>query len=60
MLTHAKVLLIELTDGRSFTVESSANLRSCSSIEQITMTQDAALTTFHRTWIDEILTEATP
>jgi hypothetical protein len=59
MLTHAKVLLIELTDGRGFTVESSANLRSCSSIEQITMTQDAELTAFHRKWIDEILTEAT-
>ena len=59
MLTHAKVLLVELTDGRGFTVESSANLRSCASIEQITMTQDADLTAFHRKWIDEILTEAT-
>ena len=28
MLTHAKVLLIETTDGRSYVVESSANLRS--------------------------------
>jgi hypothetical protein len=60
MLTHAKVLLVELTDGRGFTVESSANLRSCASIEQITMTQDADLTAFHRKWIDEILTEAAP
>ena len=31
------------------------NLRSCSSIEQITMTNDAALLTFHRTWLDEIM-----
>ena len=41
MLTHAKVVLIETTDGRDFVVESSANLRSCSSIEQITVTHDA-------------------
>ena len=55
MLTHAKILLIETTDGRGFVVESSANLRSCSSIEQITMTHDADLLAFHRTWIDELL-----
>ncbi len=55
MLTHAKILLIELTDGRSYVVESSANLRSCSSIEQITMTHDADLLAFHRTWIDELM-----
>jgi hypothetical protein len=55
MLTHAKILLLELTDGRSYVVESSANPRSCSSIEQITMTNDTALLTFHRTWLDEIM-----
>jgi hypothetical protein len=54
-LQHAKVVLMELSDGRSFTVESSANLRSCASIEQITMTHDAELTAFHRAWIDELL-----
>jgi hypothetical protein len=55
MLTHAKVLLIELTNGRSYAVESSANLRSCSSIEQITMTADRGLFDFHRAWLDELL-----
>lgn len=55
MLTHAKILLMELTDGRGFTVESSANLRSCSSIEQITMTHDAELLAFHRQWITDIM-----
>lgn len=55
MLTHAKIVLMELSDGRSLTVEASANLRSCSSIEQITMTYDAALTAFHRQWISELL-----
>ncbi len=55
MLTHAKILLMELTDGRSFVVESSANLRSCSSIEQIVITHDADLLTFHHEWIDELM-----
>jgi hypothetical protein len=54
-LTHAKILLLQLSDGRCFTCESSANLRSCSSIEQITMTHDAALFAFHRQWIDELM-----
>jgi hypothetical protein len=55
MLTHAKILLIELTDGRAYSVESSANLRSCASIEQITMTHDRALFDFHRGWISNIM-----
>jgi hypothetical protein len=55
MLTHAKVMLLELSDGRGFTVESSANLRSCSSIEQITLIQDRSLLDFHRAWIDDIM-----
>ena len=55
MLTHAKVVLLELPDGRTFTVESSANLRSCSSIEQITMTHDLELFAFHRKWITDIM-----
>ena len=55
MLTHAKILLIELTDGRSYVVESSANLRSCSSIEQIVMTHDRPLFDFHHQWLDELL-----
>jgi hypothetical protein len=56
MLTHAKILLMELTDGRAFVVESSANLRSCSSIEQITLIHDAALLGFHRAWLDSLFT----
>jgi hypothetical protein len=36
-------------------VESSANLRSCSSIEQIMLTSDADLFDFHHTWIDELM-----
>jgi hypothetical protein len=55
MLTHAKVVLMQLTDGGAYVVESSANLRSCSSIEQITMMHDPTLLAFHRSWIDEIM-----
>ncbi|MGO9919511.1 MAG: hypothetical protein ACLQIB_33040 [Isosphaeraceae bacterium] len=54
-LQHAKILLIELSDGRAFVVESSANLRSCSSIEQITVTHDRALLDFHRAWIGDVM-----
>ena len=60
MLTHAKVLLMETTDGRAFVVESSANLRSCSSIEQIMVTNDAALLRFHREWIESLFTNPKP
>jgi hypothetical protein len=55
MLTHAKVMLLELTDGRRFVVESSANLRSCSSIENIMLTQDTGLFDFHCRWLDDLL-----
>jgi hypothetical protein len=54
-LQHAKVVLMELTDGGAFVVESSANLRSCASIEQIVMTHDPALLAFHKQWIDDVL-----
>ena len=54
-LIHAKLLLIELTDGRTYTVESSANLRSCASVEQLAMIHDRSLYDFHRTWTNEIL-----
>lgn len=54
-LIHAKILLMEMSDGRAFTVESSANLRSCASVEQITLFHDASLLEFHRGWIGEVL-----
>lgn len=54
--THAKLILLEMSDGRFFTVDGSANLRSCSSIEQINITQDPELLLFHRSWLDELLT----
>jgi hypothetical protein len=55
---HAKILLMELTDGRHIVVESSANLRSCRNIEQFTMTDDHDLLLFHRGWMLELLKDA--
>ena len=41
--SHAKVTLMELSDGRCLTWESSANLRSCRNIEQAVLTNDREL-----------------
>ncbi|HZL37848.1 MAG TPA: hypothetical protein VFC78_21195 [Tepidisphaeraceae bacterium] len=56
--THAKILLMQMQDGGTFTVESSANLRSCKNIEQICISADPSLCQFHATWIDELFTTA--
>lgn len=56
--THSKLLLLDLTDGRHVTVETSANLRSCRNIEQFTIATDRALWQFHRTWIEAVIREA--
>lgn len=50
---HAKLILMEMTNGDCFTVEGSGNLRSCNSIEQFVMTNDKCLLEFHRNWIEE-------
>lgn len=52
---HAKLILMEMTDGRFFTVEGSANLRSCNSVEQLTMTNGRELLEFHRNWIEDFI-----
>ena len=57
-LIHAKILLIELSDERHFVVESSANLRSCASVEQLAMFHDRSLFDFHRAWMQELLCKA--
>lgn len=58
MRTHAKVMLLEMTDGRCLVNETSANLRSCRNVEQMTLTHDRPLLEFHRRWIEELLTTA--
>ena len=57
MRTHAKVLLIKQTQAR-YTVESSANLRSCHNVEQATLIHDAALYDFHRKWMEDLVSRA--
>ena len=56
--SHAKVIAMALSDGRRFAVESSANLRSCRNLEQITFTQSPDLYAFHAGWIDQVITSA--
>jgi len=58
LLQHAKILVIETTDGQSYVIESSANLRSCASLEQLAIFNDSSLAAFHKTWIDSLFTEA--
>ena len=53
MGTHAKLILMEMTDGNWYTIEGSGNLRSCQSIEQFVMTNDRDLLLFHRGWIED-------
>ena len=56
--SHAKVICFELSDGRAFAIESSANLRSCRNIEQFTFTQSEDLYQFHAGWIREVIQAA--
>lgn len=51
--THAKLLLLQLP-GRVLALESSANLRSCKNLEQVTVFGSPAVHEFHRGWIDEL------
>jgi hypothetical protein len=53
---HTKIMLLALADGRRIVIESSGNLRSCHSMEQSVITQDAGLYEFHRGWIEECFT----
>jgi hypothetical protein len=54
--THAKVALLIPDRGPSWTIEGSANLRSCDSIEQLTVTvgDDEAIR-FHQKWMSRII-----
>lgn len=51
--THAKLLLIKLTN-RTLAFESSANLRSCKNLEQLTVIGCPEVYQFHAAWIDEL------
>lgn len=55
---HAKVVAMKLSDGRTFTIESSANLRSCKAIEQSVATGSPAVYSLHVGWIDDLYARA--
>jgi len=55
MRTHAKIILITTSEAVKYTVESSANARSCKNVEQFCMIRDDALHDFHRGWISELI-----
>ena len=50
---HTKLILGAIA-GKSYVVESSANLRSCANLEQFTMTQSKDLFDFHAGWIETV------
>lgn len=52
---HAKITLIRTTNGRHITIEASANLRSCQSVEQLTIADDPGLYRFHRQWLRHVV-----
>ncbi len=51
---HAKVFLLETSDGRYFAVESSANLQGLQNHETVAITHDRAVYDFHRRWIADL------
>lgn len=52
--THAKIVLIRLSDDRTVTFESSANLRSCKNIEQVVTCGLPGLYRFHAQWMEPL------
>ena len=59
-LQHSKILVMQTTDGQNYVIESSANLRSCASLEQMAIFNDPELAAWHRQWINDLLTEHKP
>lgn len=52
---HSKLMLFDFGGGEFYTVESSANLRSCNNLEQFCLSNSAALFAFHKSWIVKML-----
>ena len=49
---HCKIIALKLTDGRTVTIETSANLRSCKNIEQMTIFGHPEVYQFHVGWMN--------
>jgi hypothetical protein len=52
---HSKTMLFTMTDGRTFTIESSANLRSCRNLETFSLSADPELLAFHQDWMTRLV-----
>jgi hypothetical protein len=50
---HTKIILAAIA-GKSYVVESSANLRSCANLEQFCLCQSKPLYDFHAGWIEQV------
>jgi hypothetical protein len=49
---HAKVVTLAFEDGMRLAFESSANLRTCRNVENLTVVNDLGLHDWHAAWID--------
>jgi hypothetical protein len=54
--SHCKIVTLALKDGRRFTLEGSANLRTNSNIEQFCLTQSVELHDWYAVWLSEMVT----
>lgn len=52
---HAKVICLEFETAGNYSIESSANLRSCVNFEQFALHNDKELMHYHRGWITQLL-----
>ena len=55
--SHCKVITMALDDGRRYTIEGSANLRTARCLEQLFLSRDGALHAWHDTWLSEMVTK---
>jgi hypothetical protein len=55
--SHCKIVTAALADGRCYTLEGSANLRTNKNQEQFALTQDAALHAWYDAWVEGMVTK---
>ena len=55
--SHCKIVTLALEDGRCYTLEGSANLRTNKNQEQFALTQDVLLHRWYAQWIEDMVTK---
>jgi hypothetical protein len=53
--SHCKIICLACTDGRRYSLEGSANLRTNGNREQFALTQEATIHDWHAAWIDDLV-----